>query len=52
MFFIKCITVSAQMFSSTTVFNIANNDKKKKILSSKSEHYSDFWKIMWLWTMT
>ncbi len=37
--------VSAQILSSTAVFNTGNN--KKYFLSSKSAYYNDFWRIMW-----
>ncbi len=38
----NCITVSTKLWSSTKVFNIANN--QKCFLSSKSAHFYDFWR--------
>ncbi len=45
----KCVIVSTQILSSTTVFNIDNN--KKYFLRSKSAYYNDFWRIMWHWRL-
>ncbi len=39
---IKYITFSTKIWSSTTVFNIDNN--QKWFLSSKSVYYNDFWR--------
>jgi len=44
----KSIMVSTEIWSSTTVFNIGNN--QKSFLTTKSTYYNDYW-IMWHWRL-